>query len=352
MNSILRQDLETIIQSSLIDWNKIDNHSFIITGATGLIGSIMVKAFNIRNQLYNSNIRMILPVRDIEVAKEMFEDYKNIDYIETSIENFDTDIKVDYIIHGASPTKSKYFIEKPVETIDTAVLGTKRVLDVAKKTFIKSMVYLSSMEVYGTMNSDNVEENDLGYINPLNVRSSYSEGKRMCELYSYSYYKEYNIPVKIGRIAQTFGPGISKNENRVYKVFLDAILNKQDIILKSTGSTIINYNYTTDTVVGLLFLLLNGENGEAYNVVGDKTDMTILDSANWIANEFGNNKTKVITDIPNENTGFAPDNQMILSNNKIKNLGWNCKYDLKTGYRRLLEYMKEEEDNEKRRGNG
>ena len=346
MNSILKQDLEEIISSNLLDWRKIDNHSFIITGATGLIGSIIVKVFSMRNSLYNSKIEMYIPTRSIENAQNILGTSQYLHFIETSIESFHDVINVDYIIHGASQTKSKAFVNNPVETIDTSVLGTKNLLEIARKTSVKSMVYLSSMEMYGVLNSDNVKENDLGYIDPLNVRSSYSEGKRICELYCYSYFHEYDIPVKIGRIAQTFGAGISKNENRVYKCFADSILRKENIILKSKGNTKINYSYTTDTVIGLLYILLNGKNGDAYNVVGEKTKMTILDSAEWLITEFGDKNSKVIIDLSDSNTGFAPENQMVLNNDKLKSIGWICKYDLKAGYKRLIDYMKEELEKE------
>ena len=347
MNSILREDIKKIALNNLVNWDELKNKRILITGATGLICSIMVRAFCLKNDNCNLNLKMFLLVRNAQSAKELFGNKDYIEYIETSIEEFKpTDLKVDYVIHAASPTKSKFFIEKPVETIDTAIIGTKNILDFSKLNKVTSMVYLSSMEMYGVIDSENVTEQDLGYINPLDVRSSYSEGKRMCELYCYSYYKEYNVPVKIGRIAQTFGAGVSKNENRVYKVFADAILNKQDIILKSLGSTNINYSYTTDTIIAIIYLLLNGKNGEAYNIVGEKTNMTILDSAKWLAKEFGNGMTNVKIEIPAENAGFAPDNKMILSNEKLKNTGWKSEYNLKQGYERLLKYLKEERANE------
>ena len=347
MNQILKEDIETISTSELINWNKLKDKSIFITGATGLICSILIKSIILKNEKENLNIKLYLLVRNMNTAKEMYGERPNIRYIETSVENFEKyDFKVDYIIHAASPTKSKFFIEEPVETLNTAIMGTKNVLGFAKNSKIESMVYLSSMEMYGTMDSENVTEEMLGYINPLDVRSSYSEGKRACELYCYSYNKEYDIPVKIGRIAQTFGAGISKNENRVYKVFADSILKKENIILKSTGSTIINYSYTTDTVIAILYILLNGKNGEAYNIVGEKTNMTILDSAKWLAEQFGEGKVEVKVEIPKENAGFAPDNKMILSYQKLKNLGWNSRYNIKQGYTRLIEYLKEERKNE------
>lgn len=350
MNSVLKEDLEQIINTSMIDWKNLKNKVMFVTGSTGLIGSILVKAIVLKNKQENLNIKLILLVRNKEKAEEIFGTNKNIEYIISDIEKYEPkNINIDYIIHAASSTKSKYFINNPVQTLDTAILGTRNILEQARISKVESIIYLSSMEMYGTLNSENVTEDLLGYINPLNVRSSYSEGKRICELYCYSYYKEYNVPIKIGRLAQTFGAGISKNENRVYKVFADAILNNEDIVLKSLGTTIINYTYTTDTILGILYILLNGKSGEAYNIVGEKTNMTILDSAKWLAKQFTNDASKVKVDIPKQNAGFAPDNNMILSNEKIKKLGWKSKYDLKEGYTRLLEYLKEEreEDDEK-----
>ena len=284
----------------------------------GLINSILVKSILLKNKINNLNIKLILLVRNEEEAKKIFgENNKEISYIVSDIINYiPQNLEIDYIIHGASPTKSKFFIEKPVETMN-----------------------MSSMEMYGTLNSNNVDEQMQGFIDPLNSRSSYSQGKRTCELYSYSYFYEYGIPVKIARIAQTFGAGISKTESRVYKVFADAVLSQQDIVLKSAGTTIINFSYTTDTVIGILCILLNGKNGEAYNIVSDKTNMTILDSAKWLAEIYGNGKVRI--EIPKENSGYAPNNNMILNNNKLKSIGWSFKYDLKHGYDRLLKYLRE-----------
>lgn len=347
MNSILQEDLEEIIHSPIIDWTKLKDKSILITGATGLIGSILVKALLLKNKKENLNVKLFLLIRDLNEAKKVFKNEDNIHYIISDIKNYEPEnLKLDYIIHGASPTKSKYFIEKPVETMDISIIGTKNILEQAKISNIKSMVYLSSMEMYGILNSNDVKENVQGFIDPLNVRSSYSQSKRTCELYGYSYYNEYDVPIKFARIAQTFGAGISSKENRVFKVFADAVLSQQDIILKSDGSTVINFSYTTDTVIGILCILLNGKNGEAYNLVSDKTNMTILDSAKWLTNVYGNENIGVKIEIPKENSGFAPSNKMVLNNEKIKSIGWNFKYDLKEGYDRLLKYLKEN-DNDK-----
>lgn len=343
-NSTMLEDLETIINSNTIDWNSIDGSTFLITGATGLIGSLLVKALIERNKKYNSNINFILLVRDLEKAKTIIPDVPEIKYIVSPLEELDLDSlkkqNFDYIIHAASPTKSSYFVEHPVETIDTALIGTKKMLELTKNDKNKVMIYLSSMEMYGQFEKQMVAENDQGFIDPLSPRSSYSGGKRACELYCAAYAYEYGSKVRIARLAQVFGAGVSSSETRVYKMFSDAAINKNDINLSSDGSTVSNYCYTTDAILGLLTILTKGKDASAYNVCSDPTGMTILDIANWISEEYSAGKMVVSTS-KEPSQKYAPSTKMVLDNSKLKSLGWKPQYSLKDGYRRLIKYFSE-----------
>ncbi|WP_342621542.1 NAD(P)-dependent oxidoreductase [Erysipelothrix sp. P66] len=338
MKNVEYSDLMEIIDSEGIKWNQLENSTFLITGGTGLIGSMMTKMLLLRNELYGSNITIYLLVRDIERSRRQLQKYKNSDeilYIESSVENADfTNLNVDYIVHTAAPTKSSFFVNNPVETIESIVLGTMNVLKYASKSSVKSMVNVSSMESYGTIESDSVSEDHLGII-PLNsLRSSYPEAKRLTELLAYSYSQEYSTNVTSLRLAQTFGAGITENENRVFKYFCDCVLNGENIVLKSTGQTIINFCYLSDAIKAILILLIDGERGETYNASGESYEMTIKDIAEWLIKTHGN-ENEVIYDI-DETQMFAPVNKMILNNEKIKKLGWNPKVDVKEAYSRLL----------------
>ena len=135
----------------------------------GLIGSILVKSILLKNKIDNLNIKLILLVRNKEEAEKIFGKNEKIAYIVSDIKDYKPqNLEIDYIIHGASPTKSKFFIEKPVETMNISILGTKNILEQAKLSKAKSMVYMSSMEMYGTLNSNNVDEQMQGFIDPLN----------------------------------------------------------------------------------------------------------------------------------------------------------------------------------------
>ncbi len=329
----------------------------MITGATGYIGSMLVKKITetpevIRRISEEGGIpllRLILPVRNLEKAKQqlvccMDKHDVEIVFIETSLENLKNDNitkKVDYIIHCAAPTKSGYMISNPVETIDSIVTGTKNVLEIAKAQEINSMVYLSSMEVYGSIEcKDNkrVSEDECGYIDACNERSSYPLGKRMAENLCYSYYKEYGVPVKIARLSQTFGSGIHSDETRVFAQFANAVCDGKDIVLHTSGNSVGNYCDIEDTIEALIAILQDGKNGEAYNVVNEKNTMTIAQMAELVAKKVAKGKINVVYDIPEGNPyGYAMSTGLRLSSGKIEKLGWKPKTDMETMYRRLID---------------
>ena len=246
---------------------------------------------------------------------------------------------IDYIFHCASITTSKTMIEKPVETICTSVEGTKNILELAKNKKSKSVIYVSSMEMYGAFNNLNhdVTEKDLGYVDNLKIRSNYPESKRLCENMCIAYMSEYNIPVKIARLAQTFGAGILPGENRVFAQFAKSAIKGEDIVLHTKGMSEGNYCYTRDCITGLLTILLKGKNGEAYNVSNPESHITIADMAYMVADKIAEGRIKVVFDIPSENKfGYAADTKMKLNSSKLQALGWKPEIGLEEAYKRMI----------------
>ena len=317
MNQVLEEDLRNIVQSK-IPFDSLQSGNFFITGATGLVGSMLVKTLLYCNKKKNLHITVYAAVRSREKANDIYKDFlpdPALRFINVDLENDDLkfDEPIDFIIHSASITKSKTMIEKPVETIKTAVLGTIKTLELARVKKVKSYVYISSMEMYGTFADSNkmTTEDDLGYINPLSIRSNYPESKRMCENICVSYLSEYQVPVKIARLAQTFGAGILPDENRIFAQFARSVIEKKDIVLHTKGLSEGNYCYISETIEGIILLLLNGENGEAYNIVNENCHTTIAQMAEMAANELADGKIKVVFDIPQKNIyGFASDTHM------------------------------------------
>lgn len=337
----LARDIKDFVASfSLAE--ELRSKSMLVTGATGLIGSMIVRCLLALDSEYGLNIRIVCLVRDAAKVKDLFgnsnvECFTGVDLEKDSLPDMG---RMDYIIHCAAPTASSYFVSHPVETYLTTIAGTNSLLSYVQKKGVESMVYISSLEYYGTIdNEKEIFEDDFGRIDPYDVRSSYSLGKRVAESLCHAYFKEYSVPVKVARLTQVFGAGISTSDNRVFAQFAKSALNKQDIVLHTEGKSAKPYCYTTEAVDAIFHILLKGRNGEAYNVANPDTYINIRDFASLIVNEF-NPEGKVIIEL-DSSRGYAPDTLLKLNADKLKSLGWNPEISLRKMMERLIEFLKE-----------
>ena len=309
----------------------------LITGGTGLVG------FNLLQELArvkaSLNIRIFALVRNTEKAQRVFAPF--LDQVELVCgdvrEELTLSDSIDFIIHGASITSSKMFVENPVETIMTSFMGIRNMLELGRKKNVRSMVFLSSMEVYGMSKDDALlTEADVGYLNPLSIRSSYPESKRMSESLCVAYAKEYGVPVKIARLAQTFGPGMQPEDKRAIVQFLQSALSQKDIEIKASGESARMYLYTFDAVSALLTLLLYGEDGVAYNVANKATYCSIRTLAETIVEVTGgNSRVRLNTGTEEDRRIYPPDSFLRLDTSKLEALGWRASYDLHASIRNL-----------------
>ena len=341
MNAVLQQDMENVCIADYIDWNKLKGKTVLVTGATGLIGSTAVNALLYTNEKRELNLTVLALVRNIEKVKTKFSENDSLKFIVGTVEAIpEIEGSVDYIIHGASQTASKAFIQQPVETIVTAVKGTLNLLELAKNKNVKGMVYLSSMETYGHPEKGHkVAESDAGAMTSLDVRNSYPISKQQCEALCCAYASEYDVPVMIARLTQTFGPGVDYNDNRIFAYFGRCILEKSDIVLKTKGETERDYLYTADAVTAILSIMLSGEKGTAYNVADETTYCSIAEMAHLLADNAGINVTFDIQDA--SANGYLSTLYMDLDTSRLRALGWKVMYSggLSEIYRRMIECM-------------
>lgn len=342
MNSdILQNDIK--ILSEKYDWSNLYNSSILITGGTGLIGQQLIYLLLFLNQQKKANITIFALVRDIDKARNIFTQESSIKFIIGDIQQpFDIESNLDFIIHGASVTQSRYFVNMPVETINTAFDGTRNILELARKKQVKSLVYLSSMEVFGITDPSllEIKEGDYGYIDILDPRSSYSEGKRMCECLCASYSSEYNTPVKIARLTQTIGPGVDYNDTRIAALFARSVIEKKDIVLQTEGKPRRPVLYTRDAISGILTVLLKGQNGEAYTIANRNTTLSIREIAEMVATKIANHDISVKFNITNpKEYAFNQNLNLLLNTDKIESLGWKAEVGLEEAYRRMIEDM-------------
>lgn len=341
----IEEDLEYIIKQNL-PWEELEGKSILITGANGMIASYLVEVvLYLNKKIFKNKSIVYAVVRNREKAIRRFDRYKNDKNLKIIIQDvneaFKLKEKIDFIIHAASQASPVYYGKDPVGTLLPNTVGTYNLLELAKINKVKGFLFISSSEVYGEVSKKQVpiKEDAFGYIDINNLRSCYSESKRMGETMCVSWFHQYGIPVKIARPFHTYGYGLSPQDGRVFADFIFDIVNKRDIIMKSDGKAKRSFCYLADAVAGFFTVLLKGEPGLSYNVGNDKATVKIVELADILVNLFPELRLKVVKKeisldkkyLKSEVVNIFPD---IL---KIKQLGWEPGYSIEEGFKRSIE---------------
>ena len=171
------------------------------------------------------------------------------------------------------------------------------------------------------------------------MRAGYPESKRLCETLCQAYRKEKNVEIVIPRLARSFGPTMQMSDSKAIAQFIKKGLDKEDIVLKSKGDQLYTYTYTPDAVSGILACLLNGLDGEAYNIASEENEITLKNLAEMIATNCG---VKVIYDIPDEieKAGYSTATKATMKSDKAKReMNWQTKFSIAKGINRTIEII-------------
>lgn len=299
MNRIIQQDLETIFASN-VDWDKFMDSTVLITGANGFLPAYIVESLLYVNSIHPKyNIKVVALVRSIEKAQQRFSNYIDNSNLEFLVQDVSEPInffkKIDYIIHAASQASPKYYGTDPVGTLKANIIGTLNLLEIARKNKVKSFLYFSSGEVYGEVEANKIpiREDTYGYLDPLKVRSCYAESKRMGENLCVSFYHQHGVPAKIVRPFHTYGPMMKLDDGRVYADFVSNVINGENISINGDGKATRAFCYLSDATTGFFKVLLDGVNGEAYNIGNPSQEYTIGGLARVVANLYPEKKLEV-----------------------------------------------------------
>lgn len=325
MDDLKLQDISNIATLPY-RWDKIENKTIMISGGTGFIGSFIADVIRYRNEKYDSNIKIISLSRSGGCSDA------TVKYIKTDItQDILYNDKIDYIIHLASNTHPKQYGEDPVGTIITNVVGCNNLLKFAVEK--KAVLLLaSSVEIYGQGKETPMDEYYCGYIDCNVARNGYNEAKRVCEALCQSYKQQYGLEVKIVRLARVFGAD-KKQDTKAMSQFMDRAVSGENIILKSKGNQRYSYCYIADAVSGIIKVLLDGKDGEAYNVSDEDEGLTLGEYAEYIANLSG---SKVVYQIEND-TAASRASYALMDFSKLKMLGWKPLYKVKDGIKRTYD---------------
>ena len=318
------------------------NSRILITGANGLVASNLVDAFMHFNKKYDTHNHIEAVCRNREKAEKRFVDYVGSDEFSICCQDvcdFELDQPCDYIFHTASNAHPLAYSTNPIETIKTNVIGTMKILEYAVKANVKKIVYVSTSEIYGDKNADTANERfvetEYGSINTLVSRSCYSESKRCAETVCICYGQEKDLDIKIVRPGYIYGAQITDENSRADAQFLRNVIGKSNIVMKSEGLQKRSYCYVADAVSAMIYVLMKGSAGQAYNIANSESEASVREYAEALAKCGG---VEVVFDIPAEieSKGYSMIKNSLLSDKKLRSLGWKPKYDLNQGVTEML----------------
>ena len=345
MNGLYGRDLQRIAGFAAIPWEELKSSSILLSGATGLIGSLLVDAILYKNAHDGLDCRVIALGRSREKAQARFGycwDDPCFQFIECDINQPAALPAADYVLHLASHTHPVAYATDPIGTITANIVGTQNMLDVAVRSGAKRFLFASSNEVYGENRGDAelFDEAYCGYIDCNTLRAGYPESKRCGEALCQAYKRQKGLDVVIARLTRSFGPTLQMDDTKALTQFLKNGLHKENIVLKSAGTQYYSYTYAADAVTGLLTVLLKGENGAAYNVADTSCDIRLRDLAKMIAELSG---TEVVFDLPSETeaAGFSKATKARLDGSRLRALGWRVQYSLQEAIGQTLQIMEE-----------
>lgn len=310
------EDIERVALQPF-SWDKLNGKTVMISGGTGFIGTFITQVLEYRNRHYASGIKIV------SISRHEYASAGNsLLHLKANITNpISYDGKVDYILHLASNTHPKQYAEDPVGTVTTNVIGCNNLLTLAKEKKITRFLLASSVEIYGQGTEKPMNETYCGYIDCNNARSGYNEAKRTCEALCQSYRQQYGLECVTVRLARVFGAD-KKQDTKAMSQFMAKAVAGEDIVLHSKGNQRYSYCYVADAASGILKVLLDGEDGEVYNISEDDEGLTLSGYAEQIATLAGK---KVIFDFA-EDEGASKATYALMDCTKMAEIGWKPLY--------------------------
>ena len=329
-------------------WTQLQGKKIVLSGATGMLGSVLTDAVMLHNQELTASERCRLVVlgRDEAKARRRFpnwfayEEFQFLEYDMRSPLGGAAD-GADYVLHAASTTHPIAYASEPIDTVLTNVLGAWALLELSVKAGARFLM-LSSVEVYGQARGDaeRLSEEYCGYIDCNTLRAGYPESKRTAEALCQAYRQEKGVDAVIIRLPRCYGPTMQAGDSKAAAQFIANAVAGQDITLKSDGSQQYSFLYAPDAVEAMLWVLLKGASGQAYNAADIRSDITLLALAELCARCGQSNVVYALPD-DLEKSGYSTAHDALLDPGKLHRLGWRARYAIDTGIQETICILRE-----------
>ena len=320
-----------------LPWEKLSSCNILVTGATGLIGSCLVEVLMTNPNKDYQVYALGRNVKRSQVRFVQFKDDSSFHFLYGDVTfPLTCDVPFHFIIHAASNSSPNFFVNSPVEVMKSNLYGVSNLIEYGLCHDMERLLYVSTGEVYGVNDAVVFDEGSYGYVDILDTRSCYPSSKRSAETLAMCYKSEYGADVVVARPCHIYGPHFTESDNRVYAQFIRNVLNGDDIVLKCTGTQYRSWCYVEDCVSALLYILLKGKCGEAYNIADKSSAVTIRELAEMIAHIAGR---KVTMQVPSdsEKKSFTPIRRAVFDTAKLEALGWSVSGTMEEKLRRTID---------------
>lgn len=335
MQDFYRKKLNNIINSSL-PLEKLEGKTLMISGATGMVGKCLLDILTLYNENAQRPIKVVALSRNEAFAKERLFDIWEKDffyYVSGDVNQMIPECgNVDFVIHAASNTHPLQYSQDSIGTITSNIIGTKNLLDYAVTHGAEQFCFISSVEIYGENRGDvgRFAEDYLGYLDCNTLRAGYPESKRVGESLCNAYRQTHHLDFTIPRLSRVYGPTMLLSDSKAIAQFIKKAAAGEDIVLKSEGNQKYSYTFVTDAVSGILYTMLCGISGQAYNIADRASDITLKELATILTEYAG---SRMIFELPSvkEKQGYSTATKAMLDASKLEKLGWTPKVHMKEG---------------------
>lgn len=307
---------------------SLQKKKILVTGGAGFLGSHLCE-------------RLIASNHDVLCVDNLFTGSRdNISHLFDSkrFEFFHHDVclplylEVDEIYNFACPASPLHYQADPIQTLKTSVLGAINLLGLAKRLKCK-IFQASTSEIYGDPNVHPQKEDYWGNVNPIGIRSCYDEGKRCAETLFFDYHRKNQVPIRVGRIFNTFGPRMHPNDGRVVSNFIVQALNNEPITIYGDGMQTRSFCYVDDLIEVVLRLMDSEETGPVN--IGNPGEFTICDLAHQVIGLTGSSSKILHKPLPSDDPKQRRPDISFAS----EKLSWKPQVSLEEGLKATITYF-------------
>ena len=309
----------------------------LVTGGAGFIGSNFIiyimekypdyKIVNLDKLTYAGNLENLKKVENNPNYTFIHGDICDRKIVERAMEGCQT------VVHFAAESHVDRSIDQPAVFIQTNIIGTEILLEVAKELNIKRFHHVSTDEVFGTLSLNNLEEK-FNETTPYSPRSPYSASKAGSDHLVRAFFETYNFPATISNCMNNYGP--FQFLEKIILLFITNAFEDKPLPIYGKGQAIRDYLYVIDHCVALDLIIHKGKIGETYCIGGDseKNGVEIADTILNLLDKPQNLKT-FVEDRKGHDMRYAMDHSKI-----TRELGWKPSVSFEEGIKKTIAWYK------------